>query len=128
MANGEIVAVGILGTLVSIIYFCFYLTINLGKDRNNDLEQQDSLLKSHYPLRFFFLFFGIFLMYILLYQGYSFGQQFLPLAEEPFYSLVTLLTFTYAFFMVTYFIIYFMILGLEHIGLYAKIKHRWRMK
>ena len=43
MANGEIVAVGILGTLVSIIYFCFYLTINLGKDHRHgeDLDEKD---------------------------------------------------------------------------------------
>lgn len=130
MANGEIVAVGILGVMVSIIWFSFHLALNLGKDHKDEggtTEEHSSFL-SHYPLRFFFLFFGIFLIYITMYQAYSFGLNFIPVTEQPFYSLTTLLTFPYVFFMVSYFMLYFIILVLDRLDLLTKIKHRWRMR
>lgn len=132
VADGEVVALGILFTLASMIYFSFYLAINLGKDKNknSDLEDPDSMLKSHYPLRFFFLFFGNILMYVLMYQAFSFGRTFLASAEEPFYSLVYVITFFFAVFIVTYFMIYFIVLGIEYIKPDAlmRIKFRWRRK
>jgi len=131
MANGEIVAVGILGAIVSIIYFSFYLVVNLGKEiehMERDNIVATDYLYSHYPLRYFFLFFGIFMMYILMWQGLSFGLTFVGTVEEPFYSLVELLTFFWAYFMVAYFFLYFLIMLLDRIGALAKIKHRWRIK
>jgi hypothetical protein len=70
MANGEIVAVGILGVLVSLIYFCFWLSLNLGKDSKDIPIEERNLFLEHYPLRYFLLMFGFFLMYITMWQAY----------------------------------------------------------